>query len=55
MDSANKRYLNAVKMLATVKKLLRPSISPVNIASRLEARRPTVRESRAAVGASGDN
>lgn len=55
LDSANKRYLNAIKMLATVKKLLRPSVSPIAIASRLEARRPAVRESRVAVGTSGDN
>ena len=55
LDSANKRYLNAIKMLATVKKLLRPSISPIDIASRLEPRRPTVRESRVAVGAGVDN
>ncbi|MBL8792743.1 MAG: hypothetical protein JNM56_02435 [Planctomycetia bacterium] len=55
MDSANKRYLNAIKTLATVRKLLRPSVSPVAIASRLEARRPAVRESRVAVGTSVDN
>lgn len=55
LDSANKRYLNALKMLATVKKLLRPAVSPINIASRLEARRPAVRESRVAVGPGVDN
>jgi hypothetical protein len=35
MDSANKRFLNAIRMLATVKKLLRPALSPLAIATRL--------------------
>ena len=55
MDSANKRFLNAIKTLATVRKLLRPSISPLALASRLDARRPVVRERPVAVGAGVDN
>ena len=35
-DAANRRYLAAVKTLATVRKLLKPSPSPVQIASRLD-------------------
>jgi hypothetical protein len=55
LDSANKRYLNAIKVLATVKKLLRPTVSPIAIASRLEARRPAARDTRIPVGAGVEN
>ena len=50
MDSANKRFVNAIKMLATVKKLVRPSISPIAIATRMEPRRTANREDRMLVG-----
>ena len=50
LDSANKRFLNAIKMLATVKKLVRPSISPIAIATRMEPRRTVNREERMLVG-----
>jgi hypothetical protein len=35
-DSANKRYLAAIKMLATVRKLLRPSLSPLDFLKGVE-------------------
>jgi hypothetical protein len=42
-DSANRRYLAALKTLAVVKKLLRPSFSPIQIANGMQGkRRPVV-------------
>jgi hypothetical protein len=35
-DSAHKRFLDAVKMLATVRKLLRPSLSPLQMLRPVE-------------------
>lgn len=55
LDSANKRFLHAIKMLATVKKLLRPSVSPIAIATRLEPRRPSSREGFVTTGAGVEN
>jgi hypothetical protein len=44
-DSANRRYLAALKTLAVVKKLLRPSPSPIQIANGMQSkRRPAVLE-----------
>jgi hypothetical protein len=34
-DSAQRRYLQAVKVLATVRRLLRPPPAPVEVAARL--------------------
>jgi hypothetical protein len=45
-DAANRRHLAAVKMLATVRKLLTPALSPVQIASRLEGQNPALRRCR---------
>lgn len=36
LDCAHKRYLQAIRQLATVRKLLKPSRSPVEIASRMK-------------------
>jgi len=38
-DAAHRRHLTAVKTLATVRKLLTPTPSPIEIATRLEGRR----------------
>jgi hypothetical protein len=48
-DAANRRHLAAVKMLATVRKLLTPAASPVDIASRLGGQNPAVRRGREGV------
>jgi len=48
-DAANRRYLAAVKTLATVRKLLKPSLSPVQIASRLDRSAHTSRCDRVAI------
>jgi hypothetical protein len=45
-DAADRRHLAAVKMLATVRKLLTPALSPVQIASRLEGQNPALRRCR---------
>jgi hypothetical protein len=38
-DRAHHRYLTSIRQLATVRKLLRPPISPFDIATRLEGKR----------------
>lgn len=57
-DSAHRRYLSAVKTLATVRKLLQPSVSPIQIASTLHARadrRLQPRQTIATVGTGTEN
>jgi len=57
-DSAHRRYLSAVKTLATVRKLLQPSVSPIQIASTLHARterRMQPRQTMATVGTGTEN
>jgi len=48
-DAAHRRHLTAVKTLATVKKLLKPSPSPVEIASRLDRSAQASRCNRVAI------
>src|SRR5262245_2059888 len=48
-DAAHRRHLAAVKMLATVRKLLKPSPSPVEIASRLDRSGPAAQRDRVAI------
>jgi hypothetical protein len=50
-DAAHRRYLNAVKTLATVRKLVTPSRSPVEIASKLMGERSGLRLREAPVAA----
>jgi hypothetical protein len=42
-DAAHRRHLSAIKTLATVRKLLTPALSPVEVASRLGRGRPALR------------
>src|SRR5262249_49850246 len=48
-DAAHRRHLTAVKTLATVKKLLKPSLLPVEIASRLDRSAQASRCNRVAI------
>jgi len=48
-DAAHRRHLTALKTLATVRKLLKPSPSPVEIASRLDRSAQTSRCDRGAI------
>jgi hypothetical protein len=48
-DGAHRRHLTALKTLATVRKLLRPAPSPVEIASRLDRSGQAVRCDRMAI------
>jgi hypothetical protein len=50
-DAAHRRHLTAVKTLATVRKLLTPSLSPVEIATRLD--RPARTGPRVRAGVAG--
>jgi hypothetical protein len=54
-SAAHRRQLSAIKTLATVRKLLRPPLSPVDVASRLAGERPPVRLHKAAVGVPVEN
>jgi hypothetical protein len=45
-DAAHRRHLEAVKILATVRKLLTPAPSPVEVASRLDRSHPATRRGR---------
>jgi hypothetical protein len=45
-DAANRRHLAAVKMLATVRKLLTPARSPLEIATRLDGKNHAVLRGR---------
>jgi len=51
-DAAHRRHLSALKTLATVKKLLKPTPSPLDIASRLEGSNPAMQRSRAGLAES---
>jgi hypothetical protein len=53
-NSAQQRYLQAVKALATVRKLLRPGLSPVDLAMRPVPERPAGRLAGASVPADGE-
>jgi hypothetical protein len=53
-NSAQQRYLQAVKALATVRKLLRPGLSPVDLALRPVPERPAGRLAGASVAADGE-
>jgi len=53
-NSAQQRYLQAVKALATVRKLLRPGLSPVDLALRPVPERPAGRLAGAPVAAQGE-
>ncbi len=46
VDAAHRRHLTALKTFATVRKLLTPAISPVQIASRLDQPAPSSRARR---------
>jgi len=48
-DAAHRRHLAALKTLATVRKLLTPAVSPVQIASRLGGPGPAARRGGVAV------
>jgi hypothetical protein len=52
-NSAQQRYLQAVKALATVRKLLRPGLSPVDLALRPVPERPAGRLAGASLVAEG--
>jgi len=52
-NSAQQRYLQAVKALATVRKLLRPGLSPVDLAMRPVPERPAGRLAGASAPAEG--
>jgi hypothetical protein len=54
-DAAHRRHLSAIKTLATVRKLLRPPLSPVDVAARLDGERPRVRMHNPAVGVPVEN
>jgi hypothetical protein len=45
-DAAHRRHLTAVKTLATVRKLLTPSLSPLEVATRLDRASPGMRRGR---------
>jgi hypothetical protein len=51
LDSANRRYQAAIKTLATVRKLLTPARSPVEIATKLAGERSGLRLRQAPVEA----
>jgi hypothetical protein len=53
-NSAQQRFVLAVKALATVRKLLRPGLSPVDLALRPVPERPAGRLAGAAVPADGE-
>jgi hypothetical protein len=53
-NSAQQRYLQAVKALATVRKLLRPGLSPVDLALRPVPEQPAGRRAGAATPADGE-
>jgi hypothetical protein len=58
LDRAQRRHLAAVKQLALVRKLLRPALSPVQVATRLggaEAAPGRVRSPRHTHAAANDN
>jgi hypothetical protein len=54
-DAAHRRHLSAIKTLATVRKLLRPPLSPVDVATRLDGERPRVRMHNAAAAVPVEN
>jgi hypothetical protein len=45
-DAAHRRHLSAIKTLATVRKLLTPAASPLEIATRLDGKNPLARRGR---------
>jgi hypothetical protein len=53
-NSAQQRYLQALKALATVRKLLRPGLSPVDLALRPVPERPAGRLAGASAPADGE-
>jgi hypothetical protein len=53
LESGQRRYLQAIKMLATVSKLLKPAISPVDLALRTAPAPAPKRAGRAASRTSG--
>jgi hypothetical protein len=54
-DAAHRRHLSAIKTLATVRKLLTPALSPVQIATRLAGDRPRVHVHNPAAGVPVEN
>jgi hypothetical protein len=54
-DAAHRRHLTAIKTLATVRKLLMPALSPVQIATRLAGERPLVHAHNPAAGVPIEN
>jgi len=52
LDAASRRHLAALKILATVRKLLTPALSPVQIATRLDGHPPAARRGRAEIAGS---
>jgi hypothetical protein len=50
-DAAQRRHLAAVKTLATVRKLLTPAPSPLEVASRLDRPGPAARRREGIAGA----
>jgi hypothetical protein len=54
-DAAHRRQLSAIKTLATVRKLLRAPLSPVDIATRLAGERPRVHVHNPAAGVPIEN
>src|SRR4051812_31120295 len=46
LDSAQRRYLFSIKQLATVRKLLRPALAPLEVAARLHGSRRVVAPKR---------
>jgi len=52
LDGAHRRHLASIKTLATVKKLLAPSPSPLQIATRLDGHPGAARRGRAEIAGS---
>ncbi len=53
-ESAQRRYLDAIKKLTLVRKLLKPALSPLELASRPVREAPAVRLHRASAPADGE-
>ncbi len=53
-ESSQRRYLDAIKKLALVRKLLKPALSPLDLATRPVPERPLVRLARSTVPSEGE-
>ncbi len=53
-ESSQRRYLAAIRQLALVRKLLRPALSPLDLATRQVQEKPLVRLARSTVPTEGE-